>query len=193
MLFAVGYERQIYSHLGCYTSIDDVSIPTWVTGCWLSPLVCTRQDFSIHECHQYCWCMLLLNFSVHVNIFHREHIWRLIDNFHWWKRGMLTYCWEGTNFYQSWILLQNPGWCFLHILCWNFFAAQEHLFVFICGRFHMKDFLWRGMAEHHPRRWDTISFFSGNSHHGLHDASSTFTNCFVLLLHQEACSQIFLV
>ena len=61
MSVPVAYERQIHSRIDFYMSLDGVSVPIRVKGCWISPLGCTRQDLSIQEGHQYCWFMLLLH------------------------------------------------------------------------------------------------------------------------------------
>ena len=114
-----GYERLIYSHIYCYMSLYGVSLPIQVTGCWLSPLGCNRQSFSIQEGWQYCWCMLLLNWSGHVYIVHQKYILCLTDIFHWWKRCMMNDCREGTNFYQHHLMLQQPVWYLPHTLFWN--------------------------------------------------------------------------
>ena len=75
----MGYEWQIHSYLDFYMSLDGVSVPIRVTWCWLSSLGCTGQDLSIQEVHQPCCFMLLLYCSVHVYIFHKEHLWCLED------------------------------------------------------------------------------------------------------------------
>ena len=54
MSVPVAYERQIHSRIDFYMSLDGVSVPIQVTGCWISPLGCTNQDFIIQEGHQYC-------------------------------------------------------------------------------------------------------------------------------------------
>ena len=74
MLAVVGYEQQINSHLDCYKSLDGVSAPIRVTGCWLPPLSYTINDLSIEGGHQSCWYNLLLHLSGKIDIFHRWHL-----------------------------------------------------------------------------------------------------------------------
>ena len=71
MLVTVGYEQKNNSHIDCYISLYGVSVPILVTGCFLSPLCCTKIYFGIQEGHQSCWCMLLLHYSGHVDILHQ--------------------------------------------------------------------------------------------------------------------------
>ena len=123
----MGYEWQTFSHIYCSKSLFYVSVPFLVTGCWLSPLGCTIQYFSIQEVHKYCWCVLLLYFSGHVDIFHQEYLWCLIDNFHWLKCCKLAGFWEGTIFSQYFLHMQQPGWYLLISLCWYWFYWDRTL------------------------------------------------------------------
>ena len=111
-----------------------------MTGCWISPLGCNKQDLSIHEGTQYCWFMLLLNCSGHIDIVHQEHLWCLIDICRWQKRCMLNEFLGGTNFHQYRLLKHHPGW----------YLPQA--------------FLWRGLKEHESRIWDITPFFGWDDH-----------------------------
>ena len=114
-------------------SLDGVYLPTLVKGCWLSPFGCTKQDFSIQEVHQSCWCILLFHCSGHVDDLNQEHIWCLTDMFRWRKRCMLTDCWGGTPFHQYRIFLQHTGWYCPHALCWHYSCcARTIIGIHLC-------------------------------------------------------------
>ena len=130
MLAAVGFERQIHSHIYYCRPLDGVSIPIWVTGCWLYPLGYTRHDLINQGDRQFCWCRLHLYFSGHVDIVHQENFWYLTDIFHWWRRCMLIDYREGTNFHQLLILLQQIGWYLPHTLRWSFICCVRTLLWF---------------------------------------------------------------
>ena len=89
------------------------------------PLVYARQDFIIKVGHQYCWCKLLLDGSVHIGIPHQGHIWYLTDIFHWCRPCMLIDLQEVTNFHQYRILLHRPVWYLPHALCSRCFCCAN--------------------------------------------------------------------
>ena len=98
MLDAFVCERQTHFHIGCCGSPDDFSGPVQGTRFWLFPWVYTRQDHNIQGGHQFCWCVSLLCYNGHVDIFHREHLWYFIGIFRWWIHFMSTGCRQGTYF-----------------------------------------------------------------------------------------------
>ena len=66
------------------------------------------------------FCVSLLHYNWHVDIFHREHLWYLRGIFCCWMCCMSTGCWDGTNFHQFWPPLQHQGWYRPCALFWDY-------------------------------------------------------------------------
>ena len=93
----------------------------------------TIQDRNIRWDHQFCWCVSLLCYNVHADIFHGEHLWYLRGIFHWLMHFMSTGCREGTNFHQFQPTLHQPVWYYPRALFWNYPSSQYCWWVQFMG------------------------------------------------------------
>ena len=160
-----GLWKKNCSYLVCYKSLYCVYVTIQVIGCWISPLGYNRQEFSIQGGHQYCWCKLLLNWSVHLGIVHHKHHRCLTE----------IYIDEGV---ASWFIVKNTPifintglFCSIQYVIFHTcyvgitFVAWEQLLELIYDGLHLKYFLWWGlekwfqdMGDHPIPRWGCPSW-----------------------------------